>query len=664
MMILSRLWYVLLGLLLGAAMYIVMLAVGQYNRRNQVAMEEVLKADSQVVSWAMQVDARRRLDVLLLAAVDPTLQKAIKASNAKELKDIPANAKEDATKALRTFNDKAGDYKSDALFAVDREGRVIGQLGYAESSGTPEFELGGYPAVFDALHGFLRDDTWVWGGKIFRVVARPVEDEVGQPPLGAVIGMRLVDGNYAKEIGKRTRTNIAFFALGQRVASAALEGSLDENTLEALGSDLPAVALDKQFHDTGRTDVRPLAAGPEGDKGGVLFVRLPGDGWELNAGFAVARPKIAISSPTGFIQGADDQDKKNVKLWLVALVVFGTILFGWLFSFLEHSMPMREMARQGERLKKGEIDVLQLPRFRGGFRPIASDINMGIQRVVEKGGGQARKPADLESILGPVPAQPNMSAFSFPMADGSGPPAQAPNFGGPPGPGMNQVPPRNAAPAPFPAPPGGPPPPQPSARGGPPGIPQASPSNRNAPGPGPGFQGNDRTMSMQNAPPPPPGFGAPPPPVNVNPTQLSAHAATVSATNANKGGAGGLASPTSPAPFPPQAAAVAKQLNKGSGEEDEATMVAQPAADLIAAASGANPAVADPAAEWHAVYEEFIRTKRDCGEPTDGLTFEKFQQTLKKNRDALMQRHGCKRVKFSVYVKEGRASLKATPVRE
>jgi hypothetical protein len=29
----------------------------------------------------------------------------------------------------------------------------------------------------------------------------------------------------------------------------------------------------------------------------------------------------------------------------------------------------------------------------------------------------------------------------------------------------------------------------------------------------------------------------------------------------------------------------------------------------------------------------------------------------------LIQKHGCKRVKFSVYVKEGRASLKATPVK-
>ena len=72
MMILSRIWYVILAILLAAAYYIVALAVGQYNRRNQAAMEETLKADSQVVSWAMQVDARRRLDVLLLAAVDAT----------------------------------------------------------------------------------------------------------------------------------------------------------------------------------------------------------------------------------------------------------------------------------------------------------------------------------------------------------------------------------------------------------------------------------------------------------------------------------------------------------------------------------------------------------------------------------------------------------------
>lgn len=114
-----------------------------------------------------------------------------------------------------------------------------------------------------------------------------------------------------------------------------------------------------------------------------------------------------------------------------------------------------------------------------------------------------------------------------------------------------------------------------------------------------------------------------------------------------------------PAPGLPPGFTPAMAAQKLSKEEEEQTMVAQPSADLINAAGGS-----EQATEWKNVYEEFLKTKRECGEPTDGLTFEKFQQTLKKNRDALMQRHGCKRVKFSVYVKEGRASLKATPVRD
>jgi len=171
---------------------------------------------------------------------------------------------------------------------------------------------------------------------------------------------------------------------------------------------------------------------------------------------------------------------------------------------------------------------------------------------------------------------------------------------------------------------------------------------------------HERTMAMQGAPPPPQAnFGAPqvtqPMPGQGGP--ISAHSSTVASSPAQRlGSVGGV-----PAAFPTAGAPSGATLL--SKEEDEQTMVGQPSADLIAA-TGGHGTVADPAAEWHQVYEEFLRTKRECNEPTEGLTFEKFQQTLKKNRDALMQRHGCKRVKFSVYVKEGRASLKATPVRE
>lgn len=649
MMILSRIWYVILAILLAAAYYVVALAVGQYNRRNQAAMEETLKADSQVVSWAMQVDARRRLDVLLLAAVDQNVAKAIKGANGKEV--IPPSSREEGAKALRAFNEKLPpEYKNDVLFIADREGRLVAQIGYDVVNGFAEFELGGYPAVFDALHGFLRDDTWVWGGKLARVVTRPVEDEVGQPPLGAVVGLRWIDASFAKEIAKRTRTNLAFFALGQRVASAATTDGFEENSLEALGSDLASVAEDKGFKENGRTDVRPLGD----DKGGVLFVRLPGEAWELNGGFAVARPKVAIGSPTGFLSGADDTDKKNVKLWLVAVIALAAASFGILFSYLEHSMPMKEMKVQAEKLKNGQLDTLTLPRFRGGYRPIAADINAGIQRVVEKGGGTARKPADLESILGPVPAQPNMSAFSFPLSDGSGvqqvPPAPPPAAPAPPGPAANNPPRFGAPPAPASRPGSGTaanPPAGSGANAAMPGAPR--------PAPGPAFGQSDRTMAMSGTSGPAPSGFAPPPAAGSAPgTGTGAHSATVAATPA----AAAKLGQTAPAPFAPAGKSAPKLPNPK--DDEDATVVAS----QTNAATGQHAAAQDPSAEWQSVYEEFIRTKRDCGEPTEGLTFEKFQQTLKKNRDALMQRHGCKRVKFSVYVKEGRASLKATPVRE
>jgi hypothetical protein len=101
----------------------------------------------------------------------------------------------------------------------------------------------------------------------------------------------------------------------------------------------------------------------------------------------------------------------------------------------------------------------------------------------------------------------------------------------------------------------------------------------------------------------------------------------------------------------------------GGDDDEDATMVGAVPAEVMAQATGESAAALEPA-EWLSVFDDFVRMKRQCGEPTDGLTFEKFAQTLKKNRNALIERHGCKRVKFTVYTKDGRASLKATPIKE
>jgi len=63
-------------------------------------------------------------------------------------------------------------------------------------------------------------------------------------------------------------------------------------------------------------------------------------------------------------------------------------------------------------------------------------------------------------------------------------------------------------------------------------------------------------------------------------------------------------------------------------------------------------------------YREFVATRERCGEGADGLTYEKFAAKLRKNKEQLVQKYACKTVRFQVYVKEGKAALKATPVKD
>jgi hypothetical protein len=67
---------------------------------------------------------------------------------------------------------------------------------------------------------------------------------------------------------------------------------------------------------------------------------------------------------------------------------------------------------------------------------------------------------------------------------------------------------------------------------------------------------------------------------------------------------------------------------------------------------------------FQSVYREFVATRERCGEAADGLTYDKFVAKLRKNKDQLVAKYACKSVKFQVYVKDGKAALKATPVRE
>lgn len=84
-----------------------------------------------------------------------------------------------------------------------------------------------------------------------------------------------------------------------------------------------------------------------------------------------------------------------------------------------------------------------------------------------------------------------------------------------------------------------------------------------------------------------------------------------------------------------------------------------------ATAPAAAPATVevDEEAHWQQVYQDFLRTRASCGEATEGLTYDKFRLKLEGNKAALAAKYGSKSVKFQVYVKDGKAALKATPVK-
>jgi hypothetical protein len=635
MMLLSRFWYAILAVLAGFAVYSLMLAVGQYNRVSVKGTDEALAADSNVVRWDIQIDSRRRIDALLVLSLDKSIQDSLVATLDKD--KIPQKSRDDAHKALAALQEKIpAQWRPDATFVVDRDGRVVAELGYPAADKYDDFDLGGYSSVNDAIHGWLRDDTWVWGGQVYLVAARPVERDESTPPVGAVVGLRAMDRKYAMDVVKDTQTNVVFYAQGQKVAAAGVAATptcptcaFDETIFDQVAPELPKLDADATYKEKGHTEIRTLPGNV-----GVVFSKLDGDAFELGAGYAVMRTRSTIQGgATTFLANADDTDKKNVSWPPLIAIVFAGLVFGVLLTFVEHDRPLAKMRQQATKLRKGEIDLLQLAALSGALRDVGNEINAGIERVAEKGGGAPRKPADLEAILGPTPAEPAMSAFAFPLAE---PPSAVRQ--------SNPVPPPASNPKPIAMGP---------HNNTPPVAPVSSPSMKAVVKP--------QNPAMPNiVAPPMQGLQQPttsPTTVMVRPTAdgPSANPQAHAAPPRPVGPAAPLTSTAATAVAPPP------QPHRQEDEE-ERTMVASVPQEVLARASGEmqNP----DEGEWPTVYEDFLKTKKQCNEPTEGLTLEKFRQTLRKNRDALVTRHNCKRVKFTVYVKDGRASLKATPIKD
>lgn len=254
--------------------------------------------------------------------------------------------------------------------------------------------------------------------------------------------------------------------------------------------------------------------------------------------------------------------------------------------------------------------------------------------------------------------------FDFPMSGPSsvipsGPTGQAPAF---------QPPPPVEA-DPFAAM-GPPPPPAPS-------YPPTRPPTAERPAPPP------PPPPARQPPPPPAAASKPPPPTPFDDDDEGARTVAYPAFKPPSAAAPPLSDPFAMAgghedngpsyqdsPDATRVAAVPQELIKqarsgAGGNTGERPALRPPTASLPRVQSVAPVgAASDEERHFQEVFRDFVATREKCGEPADGLTFDKFKSKLLKNKDQLVAKYQCRTVRFQVYVKDGKAALKATPVKD
>jgi len=82
----------------------------------------------------------------------------------------------------------------------------------------------------------------------------------------------------------------------------------------------------------------------------------------------------------------------------------------------------------------------------------------------------------------------------------------------------------------------------------------------------------------------------------------------------------------------------------------------------LVAGSASSTEGSDPDASFYQVFQEYVLAREHCRESVEGISYEQFRQRLQESRAEIIRQHGCRNVEFRVYIKEGRAALRATPL--
>jgi hypothetical protein len=67
--------------------------------------------------------------------------------------------------------------------------------------------------------------------------------------------------------------------------------------------------------------------------------------------------------------------------------------------------------------------------------------------------------------------------------------------------------------------------------------------------------------------------------------------------------------------------------------------------------------------EFDSVYQSLVAAKKRLGEPTDNISYNALEWSLKKEAEAIKKKFKAKRVDFTVEVKDGKPVIKAVPIK-
>jgi len=607
---LSRLSYLILALAVGAALAGAFLNKSAASREADFQLEEQLRRDRVEAELWMRLDARLRLDALASIAVEPEVRQTLRSSSGRP--GTPSSgARRRLSIKLNALNDELEEGRGDMVFAVDTEGEVVATL---DKSGDGDERLDKMPLVRDALAGFMRDDVWVYNGEVYRMAARPVFD--GGRYVGAILhGMKVTD-DLARRLGAKLPDASIVFFYGDRVIAAHSTGTSALTSTELKGILPTAIAAMGTSTDSIELEQRARAiVGPV--RGGAAHAKV---------GYVIGRKGSSVGLG-GLFDNTFKEDVASLP-WLVVIgIPLVLLVLGLLVLYLEHDKGVGILRKSAERLAKGEETSLPAGMLRRHYRKIAESLNEALRAGVGfKEDASQRSSVDLDHILNATRESADTGYFGYPS--GEAPTAKRT--------ALEDKPVEEARPAPM-APVGEP-------------EPRNTTAGAQTRAAGPVETPTARPVTPKRTPSSRPKRASSWP--SRSPSTRQPAAAAV------RHGDGDL----TPDPYdPPTRPNALLDEYDGFEEPEENTQIKHVPQSLIEASA---PGVVGEEAHFREVFEQFVATQKECGASVAGLTFDKFVRKLHAARDQVMKRHDVTDVQFTVYVKEGRAALKASPVKQ